>query len=239
MLNRSSLPKAKFSLTIAVLSISASFLCPSRLRAACSLVNGVVIANSCAGADIGAQINNAYLALPNSFDNGSQGGGGKIIVLPGYYTFATPITFTTLHKSVLLSGQSNHSVYLAYTGTTGNCGPGNSLSCAINMQYSEGNGAGMEYITLYGPGGTTSVGVYIANVQDNYIRHSVVLGFYEGIMYRPGQFFDGLDDVYVTNNSIGIDVATAAERLNIRDCTISQNTVDGILFQTALETGIP
>jgi hypothetical protein len=72
-----------------------------------------------AGADIGAQINTAYAALPSA--------GGTIILPGGTFSFSTPIVFGTNGKFVTLKGDNASATFLKFTPTSGtaityNCG---------------------------------------------------------------------------------------------------------------------
>lgn len=232
---RASLQGSRFFVTVAVLSLGFPLVWQSEVHAqTCSFTNGVVIANNCPGSpDMGLQVNNAYAALPTTF--GSSPGGGKIIITPGTYTITTPINLSGAHKSVLLSGQSNHSVYLSYSGTAINCG---GRSCAIIMEYGEGSGAGLEYLEIDGPGtSSNSVGVWVANVQGNYIQHCVIQGFGSGVVYNVNTEFDTLVDDYLGPDGIGVEVGGYVERLNIRDSSMSQTTVAGIRFDSDAGNG--
>ncbi len=59
-----------------------------------------VVATDFSGADIGAQINAAYAALPTT------GGAIHVPVTASCYDFTTPIVFNTIGKAVTLKGLS-------------------------------------------------------------------------------------------------------------------------------------
>jgi len=125
------------------------------------------------GADIGAQINAAYAALPSA--------GGCIFVEAGSYTFSTPIVFGTNGKIASLRGSGAGATFLIFSPTSGNAITVNSGNptghlvfeiCGITWQGSP---------SLIAAGNTntrTSVGIYLGgangcpgiNVHDNNIN---------------------------------------------------------------------
>lgn len=74
--------------------------------------NTILWADQFSGADIGAQINAAYAALPTN--------GGHIMIPNGTYSFSTPISMSTQLKKATLEGVSARGTELRYTGT-GDC----------------------------------------------------------------------------------------------------------------------
>jgi hypothetical protein len=100
-------------------------------------------AQNFAGADVGAQINAAYAALPAS--------GGQILVSKSA-TFHTHIAFTTPNKPVLLTGLPGDAVNLTYTGA------GTAITFDYGMNHRMGHG--LRDLTLTGPGySTNTVGI--------------------------------------------------------------------------------
>jgi hypothetical protein len=99
--------------------------------------------------DIGIGINKAYAALP--------GGGGRIIVPPGSFNFATPIVFGTANKPAILVG-SGSGTSLTYTPTSGT---------AVVMNYGPGiatnhpRGGGLRDLVLNGPTTGTATGLFL------------------------------------------------------------------------------
>jgi hypothetical protein len=109
----------------------------------CAQQASIQYAQNFPGPDVGAQINAAYAALPPA--------GGQIVVSKSA-TFATPITFNTQNKPVLLTGLPGDIVNLTYLG----------VGTAIHFDYSTQHrmGHGMRDLTLTGPGNfTASVGI--------------------------------------------------------------------------------
>ena len=102
--------------------------------------------------DIGIGINKAYAALPPS--------GGRIIVPPGSFNFATPIVFGTANKPAILVG-SGYGTSLTYTLTSGT---------AITMNYGPGvatnhpRGAGIRDLQIIGPGRGSTIGLVLGGV---------------------------------------------------------------------------
>ena len=72
---------------------------------------GVLDATQFSGADIGAQINAAYAALPAT--------GGVIYVPRGTYSFSTEIEITTADKPAIIECAPGGATQLTYTGSTG------------------------------------------------------------------------------------------------------------------------
>jgi hypothetical protein len=72
-------------------------------------LGGVLDATMFSGADIGAQINAAYAALPAK--------GGRIKVPRGSYSFSTAISFSTADKPVWLECEPDGATSLTYTGS--------------------------------------------------------------------------------------------------------------------------
>jgi hypothetical protein len=100
-------------------------------------------ASDFACADIGAEINAAYAALPPA--------GGEIIIDQSGF-FSTPVAFSTAGKPVLLIGIPGDVVPLTWTGT----------GAAMTFDYGTGHrmGHGLRDLTLTGPGNSTAtVGV--------------------------------------------------------------------------------
>jgi hypothetical protein len=100
------------------------------------------------GSDIGAQIDAAYIALPAS--------GGQIIVTQSA-SFATPISFTTPNKPVLLTGLPGDVVTLTYSGT------GTAILFDYSMDHRMGHG--LRDLTIAGPGSSSAtVGIEFGGV---------------------------------------------------------------------------
>lgn len=112
------------------------------------LSDDTVYANAYPGADIGAQVNAAYAALPSR--------GGTIIIANGSYTQSTAIVLNTLNKPVLLKGQYAGAVTLTWAGS------GTTTACTINITKAITTGWGIEGIKFVGPSSTGStVGIQL------------------------------------------------------------------------------
>lgn len=111
----------------------------------------LVYANLFSGADIGAQVNAAYAALPST--------GGTIYIAKGSYSYSTPIVLNTLNKPVLLKGDPAGGVTLTYTGT------GTSIACTINCTKAVTPGWGVQGLKFVGPGsGGTTAGLLLGGL---------------------------------------------------------------------------
>ena len=108
-----------------------------------SQVNGVIYANRMPGADIGAQINNAYAFLPST--------GGTIFVPDGTSTFSTSISFSTANKPVKL--QCSPGAVLVYTGTATSMKFNYGVEGTTGKTYHE---AGIDGCRLEGPDNAAS-----------------------------------------------------------------------------------
>lgn len=150
-----------------------------------------VYADTFAGADMGAQINAAYAALPST--------GGIIIVPGGNYSHATPIVCNTLDKPVLLRGAPAGGTILTFTGT------GHSAAVTLNMTKAITSGYGIRDIKLVGPGslGTTA---------------GLILG---GLGADDGKGFAGgtLQNVHVRGFGCNIVIGNNTFMLTMDNCT--------------------
>jgi hypothetical protein len=120
----------------------------------------ILWADQFAGADIGAQINAAYAALPST--------GGIIMIPSGTYSFSTGIVFATNNKFASLKSLSGSATFLKYTPTSGN---------AITINHGNPTGHLVSEIsgftlmgksTLIAAGQTntnTSIGIYYGGTQ--------------------------------------------------------------------------
>lgn len=115
----------------------------------------VLYASQQAGADIGAQINAAYAALPST--------GGAIVIPEGTSSYSTPIVLGTNGKFASLIGTSAASTFLKYTPTSGN---GITINCGNptgHLVYEVTGFTLMGSSTLIAAGNTntnTSVGIF-------------------------------------------------------------------------------
>lgn len=166
-------------------------------------LGGTLDASTFSGADIGAQINAAYAALPST--------GGRIFVPAGTYSFTTPIVFGTNHKVVNLycasgGGASNQAVggtTLIYTATTG-------TSTTFNTNDYIVGGAGIDNCNIQGTNGTTAritAGVYFGGANGafaNYLRNVNINGFGTGVVYGSNTSFALIDSSTIHFNGRNI-----------------------------------
>lgn len=110
-----------------------------------------VYADAFTGADMGAQINAAYAALPAT--------GGIIIVPGGSYSFSTPIVLNTAEKFVRLEGAPAGGTKLTYTGGT------TTVAITYNVSKAITSGHGIFGLQLVGPDQTGStVGIQVGGL---------------------------------------------------------------------------
>lgn len=110
---------------------------------------GTLSANDFTGADIGAQINAAYAALPST--------GGVITVQPGNYSFNTEIAINTANKPALIECAPAQATTLTYTGSA--------TSTVINVSGNANQhlyGYGISNCAFVGPGTPGTEGVTAA-----------------------------------------------------------------------------
>jgi hypothetical protein len=149
------------------------------------------------GADMGAQINAAYAALPAA--------GGTIIVPQGNHSYSTMIAITTAEKPALLLGGVGGSTTLTWTGGANTC------ACWINPTKAVKPGMGIQGIKFSGPGSAGStIGLFLG-----------------GIGADDGQGFAGgtLRDVYVQNFGFGIETGNNCFLLTLDNCVVNFNGV--------------
>lgn len=153
-------------------------------------LEGTLYADQFPGADIGAQINAAYAALPSR--------GGTIVIANGSYSFSTPIVCNTLNKPVLLKGDPAGAATLTYTGGT------TTVACTINVTKAVTPGYGIQGLKFVGPGsGGSTVGIQLGGMgaDDNKgfaggtLRDVHVRGFGCNILIGNNAFIVTLDNV--------------------------------------------
>ena len=183
-----------------------------------------LVANSYAGSDIGAQINNAYAALPST--------GGMIRVMAGSYSFSTPIVFGTNGKTALLQCAPG-ATSLTYTGSSGvaiSLNYGGLGFAAPQLQYT---GHGIDGCMFFGPGYTSStIGLEMAGTNGTIgatIQRAKFYGFGTGVDFANstnGSFLSVFRDDYIGLNGMGVNVAQNNQERNEfdHDC-ICNNTI--------------
>ena len=178
----------------------------------CSSNNISVIGGNCAsnwgGGDVGAQINAAYAAGPSN--------GAAIRVMPGIYSYTTPIVINTQGKPILLecpSGVTNSTsgnvpsvTQLNYTPTTGTAmqistGTGSKVvGCSLS-----GSGSGNSTIGLL-TGGTTSGASFIYST----IEKMDIGGFGVGLQTGYNAYISSYRDMTIHDNGTNFYAPSAA-----------------------------
>jgi len=146
--------------------------------------------------DFGAQVNAAYASCPAT--------GCHIKIPAGKYTISTPISFSTLQKTVVLecdAGTSNNILYpdqgvteLHYTGLSG---------AAITMTTGGGTGSGIQGCTLTGPGvsaNNEAVGLQLSNATKQTYKDLFISGFNVGLQFGDWVFLDNFYNLQLESN---------------------------------------
>lgn len=110
-----------------------------------------VVATDFAGADLGQKVNAAIAALGP--------GGGTVHIPPGTYVFSTTMDLSPKagdgNANVSLVGGGRNASLLNYKGT------GPAIKCLSAGITGSGSSGSISDLTLNGPGGATSVGIYV------------------------------------------------------------------------------
>lgn len=179
------------------------------------------------GVDIGDQVNHAYADLPAT--------GGQIVVPGGPYTFAHPITFTTLNKPALLTC-ANSTATLTYLNTTG---------AAITLDWgfqvpggptpptgSANAYSGVIGCSLVGSGGTSSAGIQMGpnnGTVGTVLQNNQVTGFYNGLSVPSGKgafLLQARGNFFGLNINAGVDLAGPAEDMDFTsNCFCNNNSL--------------
>jgi len=155
--------------------------------------SGVLNAGVFAGADLGAQINAAYAALPAS--------GGNILIPAGNFNVSTPIVIGTTKQAYLtcLAGSSSAAggdSVLTWTPSSG------------TMLTLNARGTNLSGCVLNGPGGTnTAIGVVLGGSNTDIfgdMRDTYIAGFHVGLEILSNTYIDTFDNVNVANNDTNI-----------------------------------
>jgi hypothetical protein len=113
-------------------------------------IETVLYADQFSGSDIGAQINNAYAALPST--------GGTIFVPSGSYTFSTPINFGTQGKPAILQCASAvGGTTLTYNGSAATSTIINDFNTSNEITY----GSGIRNCAFAMTASSTSGGIFL------------------------------------------------------------------------------
>ncbi len=164
-------------------------------------------ADQFAGADMGAQINAAYLACPSS--------GCTIIIPAGSFSYSTPIVFGTQYKPVILRGAGAAGFYAAcpttliYTSSTG-------IGLTYNVINYSSAGVGMFNLCLFGPAGISGTGSS-TTITNTTSTQGVHLG---GGFGATGFHMDG---VHISGWGKGVQFDTNTFIVNIDNSVIEKN----------------
>jgi hypothetical protein len=171
----------------------------------CKLGNVFTVGVSCAsvwgGGDIGAQINAAYTALPNPGCTSwpmTGACGGTIYVPAGFYSFSTPISFSTLNKSIKLSGAGGLATILNYTGSSG---------VAITINNGEGTTGGnlVQDLMLQGPNSGSSTALVLGGTQGDLstvVSRTAIYRFPTGIVLAGLAYGTRLDHDVIQQSGV-------------------------------------
>lgn len=187
--------------------------------------DGIVNAAEMPGADIGAQINQAYANLPST--------GGQIYVPAGSYSYSTAIVFGTNNKPVQLTCAPGGATTLTYTGTA----TSTTFNTGFNTIFA---GNGVDGCTFSGTS-DLGVGIGVGGTQGDpgiVLNDINVINYATGIVWGSNTWNTSLTNsrvqndnqlmkFYVSNNS--------GERMSFYGDVFADaltNTTDGILFQT-------
>lgn len=150
--------------------------------------DGVLTATAFTGADIGAQINAAYAALPST--------GGTVKVPAGAFSFSTPIVFGTSGKNASLLCDTD--TYLTYTGSA--------TSTTMNM--GQGTGADGQSISNCHFIGSSSSGTQVAiqlggsNGNKNFIlNNDEISTFGLAVGTEANTYLETFNNDFVHNNN--------------------------------------
>jgi hypothetical protein len=145
------------------------------------------------GADIGAQVNAAYAALPST--------GGTIIIPAGSYSQSTAILFTTASKPVLLKGDPAGAATLTWTGT------GTSTALTLNVSKAITAGWGIQGLKFVGPSSAGStVGIQLGGLGADDGKGAA------GVLLR---------DVHVRGFGLGVLTGNNVFLMNMESCVIN------------------
>lgn len=143
------------------------------------------------GSDCGAQINNAYAALPAA--------GGTIWVHSSC-SFATPVVFGVANKIAILQG-SGAATVLTYTGTTG-------TAVTLNNGRNFDLSTSIRDLVITGPGsGTAAVGVQMGGSQGCVgcsIEHTVIQAFGTGLKYADNTWVTSVSQTMIRANGVNV-----------------------------------
>jgi len=180
-------------------------------------IDGVLYADTFPGADIGAQVNAAYLALPST---------GGTIILPDINTsYTTPIVCNTNFKPVKIKGQGSPATSLNYTPSTG---------IAINIDTGVSTHmSALEDFQLIGPsavGSTTGIVIGDTNGSGSVMfsmSRVLVAAFGTGLSLTGGNTFKfSAWHCQFGNNGVNVSDITGAENNNWYSC-IFANDIPG------------
>lgn len=186
-----------------------------------------------AGADLGAQINSAYAALPSV--------GGEIHVIPnptgGCYATSTTVNFDVNFKPVRFVGDGSSPVCIQYTGA--------GTGWSINWGSNHIPGVGVYNLKLVG-NGLPVIGINIGNIRDTDMVEIVGnkigdtgTGFVDGIKVENGSFNMLIEHNTFFNNTIAVDCTWCGElnRFAYNNFGANGTAIDSTLQGTTLLLG--
>jgi hypothetical protein len=198
-------------------------------------LDGVLYADTFPGADIGAQVNAAYLALPST--------GGTILLPGGDLPYTTPILCATNQKPVKIKGQGEGGTTLVYQASTGT---------AINIDTGTSSLiSSLEDIRLIGPSATGStIGVLIGDTNGSgtvmmNMSRVLVTVFGTGLSLTGGNTFKfSAWHCQFGNNGVDVSDITGAENNNWYSCMFANDipgppgvATNAVLIENSVDVG--
>jgi hypothetical protein len=171
---------------------------------------GVRYADQFTGTDIGAKVNAAYANLPST--------GGRIRIVPGAYSFTTPISLATASKGAIIEGDGGNSVALTFSSLT--TGTAYTSNCAATHVY----GHGLRDLKLIGSTGTNKALVLGGSVGSEGFKASNlhIEGFATGIEFANNFWAGSFDHLFVTSSGKALyapsGLTNSGESINFTDC---------------------
>jgi hypothetical protein len=201
---------------------------PAGTSTSISAINGEYLANLFSGSDIGAKINAAYAAMPNT--------GGVIVVQvpPSGMSFETPIKFAAVSKPVIVDCRVNqvHSTnaMLKFTPTTG-------IAVTFNFNNGHTRGFGMKNCMLSGNGGR-STGMFLGGsngAEGIEISNTSIKGFGTNVNFGSNTYLTLFKNVYIAFPSPGGEClnftnnSNSGEQMTFENVTFDGCGVGGIV----------
>lgn len=199
-------------LSVAGQVVAQNYIATSTATSTFANLNGALTATSFPGADIGAQINAAYAALPDT--------GGIIYVPSGNYGFSTEIQINTAKKAATIICSPAYGTQLTWTGT--------GTSTVFNVNGSNNNrrayGYGIRDCVFSGPylvagsTGSSTIAIEVGGSNGGngfYMSGVTVKHFGVGIQFGPNTWstvVEGASSFY--NNGYSVYYPTTENQFN-------------------------